>query len=89
MGVVDILAEKGEGEMAIYQYIKQVQRSPNTYRAMQRVKDVTNPVTLDELLDIAHIWADAALELTSRDLRMMQKLVKRQNSKMLNQAQSE
>ncbi len=83
IGVVDILAEKGEGEMAVYQYVKQAQRNPNTHRAMRRVKDVTNPVTMKELLDIAEIWADAALNLTAKDLRMMQRLVKRQDSRMV------
>jgi DSF synthase len=89
LGVVDILAEPGEGELAIYNYIKQARRSPNTYRSMQRVKDVTNPVSLRELLDIAEIWADAALQLSARDIRMMHKLVKRQDCKMLAQVQSD
>ncbi len=86
IGVVDILAEKGEGEMAVYKYAKQAQRSPNTQRAMRKVKDVTNPVTMRELLDIAEIWADAALNLTAKDIKMMQRLVKRQDSRMVVEA---
>ena len=82
MGVIDILAEKGEGELAVYQYIKNANRAANSYRAMRQVKDLCNPVTYKELADIASIWADAALNLTDKDLRMMQRLVNRQNSRV-------
>ncbi len=80
MGVVDILAEKGDGELAVYDYIKSFNRQSNSYRAMRKVKDVCNPVTYKELLDIVHIWVDAAFNLTPRDLKMMHRLINRQNS---------
>lgn len=81
MGVVDILAEKDEGELEVYRYIKKANKFSNTYKAMQKVKDICNLVSYRELKEIAAIWADAALQLTSKDLRMMQRLVRRQNVK--------
>ena len=81
MGVIDILAEKGEGELALYKYIKKVNKSPNSYKAMAKVKDICNPVSYEELVAIANVWADAALNLTAKDLKMMTRLVKRQNIK--------
>lgn len=81
MGVVDILAEKGEGELAIYKYIKQAERATNSYRAMREVQDITNQITHQELLDITRIWVDAALRLGKRDLRMMERLVSRQTAR--------
>jgi DSF synthase len=83
MGLVDILAEKGEGEVAIYRYIKSTQRSKNTYRSMQKVKDICNQVSYEELMDIGKVWADAALKLSDKDLRMAERLVRRQNSRVL------
>lgn len=82
MGVVDILAEAGEGEMAVYSYIQSSNRAWNTHQAMRQVKDLCNPISYQELANIAEVWADAALRLSSKDLRMMQRLVKRQNSKL-------
>jgi len=82
LGVVDVLAEKGEGELAVYRYIKSANKSMNTYRSMQKVKDICNQITYKELEDVALVWADAALKLTSKDLRMMERLVKRQNRKV-------
>lgn len=83
MGAVDILAEKGEGELALYKYIKSAKKSPNAYRAMSKVKDICNPVSYEELSAIAGVWADAALNLTQKDIRMMSRLVSRQSAKQV------
>jgi DSF synthase len=82
MGVVDVLAEKGEGEVAVYRYIKNAARSNNTFKSMQKLKDICNQVSYKELVDIATVWADAAMKLTSKDLRMMDRLVRRQTAKV-------
>ena len=82
MGVVDILAEKGEGEVAVYRYIKNASKASNTFKSMQKLKDICNQVSYEELLNIAKVWTDAALKLTPRDLRMMDRLVKRQNNRV-------
>ena len=81
MGVIDILAEPGDGELELYKYIKAAKRSPNSYRAMSKIKDICNPVSYQELVDIANVWADSALNLTNKDLRMMERLVNRQSAK--------
>lgn len=82
MGIIDKLAEPGEGELAVYQYIKSARRARNSYRAMQQVKDLCNKISYSELVEIARIWADAALNLTDKDIKMMQRLVKRQNNRI-------
>jgi len=80
MGVIDILAEKGEGEMEVYRYIKSASRKANSYEAIRKVKDICNPISYQELYDITKVWVDAALKLTEKDLRMMEKLVIRQTA---------
>ena len=82
MGVVDILAEAGEGELALYKHIKKTNRISNSHQAMRKVKDLCNPITYKELVDITTVWVDAALNLTHKDLRMMERLVNRQNGKL-------
>lgn len=79
MGVVDILAEKGEGEMAVYKYTKAASRYSNSYNAIRKVRDICNKISYDELIDVAKIWTDAAFKLTDKDLKMMSRLIKRQN----------
>ena len=81
MGVVDVLAEDGEGKKAVNKYIKQHIRSSNGLRAIHSARQRFSPVTYDELLDITKIWVDAALNLTKRDLRMMERLVSAQDKR--------
>jgi len=79
MGVVDILAEKGEGEVEVYKYIKAANRYSNSYNAIRKVRDVCNNISYDELIDIAKIWTEAAFKLDERDLKMMGRLIRKQD----------
>lgn len=82
LGVVDILAEDGQGEMAVYNYIHHENRCRNGVQAMRKVKDLSHPLSYKQLLEITDIWVDAAMQLGDRDLRMMERLISRQNHKL-------
>lgn len=78
MGLVDVLANDGDGEMAVYDYIKRENRARNGFRAMRQVRDAKDPITYPELMQVLDIWVDTALRLEPRDLKMMDRLVSRQ-----------
>ncbi len=78
-GVVDVIAEDGNGETEIASFIKRRQRSRNGHAALAAVRRRVHRIEFSELLDIVQIWVDAALRLNSRDLKLMQRLVSRQN----------
>lgn len=80
-GLVDVLAEDGQGEMAVYEYIKRENRSRNGFHALREAKRVVNPITYEELMQVTEVWVNAALNLTHKDLRMMERLVGRQTEK--------
>ena len=82
MGVVDILAEDGQGEETLLEWVRKTHRSLNSFQAIQRAKQRANRLTYEELYDITEIWVDAALRLTDRNLKMMERLVKAQNTKV-------
>ena len=79
MGVVDVLAPDGCGEAATYSFVKKHSRSANGRRAIEMVRREIEPVTHEELMRVVGIWADAALRLSDRDLRMMERLVRAQS----------
>ncbi len=79
MGLIDVLADAGEGEMAVYDYIKRENRARNGFQAVRRVRDRVNPIDYQELWDIVELWVETALKLERRDLRMMERLVSRQS----------
>jgi len=85
MGVVDVLAEQGEGEKAVYDYIQREEKSRNGILALRKARDICQPVTFEELFRITCVWVDAALRLEAKDLRMMERLVNRQTKKYLAQ----
>ena len=86
MGVVDLLAEPGQGEMTVYDYVRQENRARNSVQAMRAVRDYVNPIRYEELIHITEMWVDAALRLGPRDLRMMDRLVARQTLKAVKDA---
>ena len=82
MGVVDVLAEDGMGEYALNNWIKKNHRSLNSSQAINRAKKCVNPLTYEELNDITNVWVDAALRLDERNLKVMERLVRAQNTKV-------
>jgi DSF synthase len=78
MGVVDVLAPDGAGEAAVYSFIKKHSKAANGRRAIEMIRREIQPVTHEELMRVVELWADAALRLTERDLRMMDRLVRAQ-----------
>lgn len=78
LGVVDVLVEDGQGEEAVYDYVEKQARRSNGYIAVQKARQRFNPVTYQELIDITGIWVDAALQLSGKDLKVMDRFVRSQ-----------
>lgn len=81
MGVVDVLAEPGQGERAVYEYVRREDRARNGTLALRAARELTQPISHAELIGIVDLWVDAALRLEAKDLRMMERLVSRQNGR--------
>lgn len=81
MGVIDILAESGGGKNSVYSYVEKSTKYRNGFHAMQQVKQRVNPITYDELWNVCSYWVDIAMEISERDLRLMDRLIKAQNRK--------
>src|SRR6266498_1702574 len=79
MGLVDVLAPDGASEAAVYSFVKRHAKTPNGRRAIEMVRREVEPVTHEELMRVVSIWADAALRLSERDLRLMERLVRAQS----------
>jgi len=79
MGVVDVLATDGAGELAVFNYIKKHAKAANGRRAIEAASREVSPITYDELARVVEVWVDAALRLGDRDIRMMERLVRAQS----------
>lgn len=74
LGIVQQLAEPGEGEAAVRDFIAKSSRRHAGLVGARRASRRANEVTLAELRDIVDHWADAALQLREQDLKLMQRL---------------
>lgn len=78
MGLVDILVPRGEGVKAVEDVIRANRRIPHARAAMHRVRSMSQPVSIEELMTITEIWVDTALQLGEKSLRTMERLVRAQ-----------
>lgn len=79
LGVVDAVADDGKGEAEVAELIKRRARMRNGLAALAATRRRVHSITFEELLDVVQIWTDAALRINLRDLKLMQRLVSRQN----------
>lgn len=75
MGVIDVLAEDGEGEQAIEDYLRSHNQSHNTIRSIKKIRQIVHPITRQHLYDIVDIWVEAAMDLSKKDLFKMGRLL--------------
>lgn len=80
MGAVDVLAEPGGGAAALAATLRRESRTGHGARTIRRIHKAADPVTRAELDRIVALWVEDALQLDAASLRMMQRLVDRQEA---------
>jgi DSF synthase len=78
LGVIDVLTPDGTGRSAVEGYIRRHSKNLNGRQGFERARSEVDPVTGDELMRVVEIWADTALKLQERDLRVMERLIRAQ-----------
>jgi len=75
MGIIDVLAEDGEGIQAAEAYMNSHNQSHNTIRSIKKIRQIVHPISRQHLYDIVDIWVDAAMNLSEKDLAKMERLL--------------
>lgn len=78
LGIVDVITPTGTGEAAVESFVRKHARSANGRRGIEAIGKEMNPLKHEELVRIVELWADAAIKLSDRDLKMMDRLVRAQ-----------
>ena len=79
LGVIDYVVDSGKGEEEVSALVRRQARSRNGIQAVAAARRRVKRVSYDELIDVVAVWVEAALRLTPRDMKLMQRLVSRQN----------
>ncbi len=79
--VVDLVVDDGAGEAAVERVVREVDPRHRGTVAALRAQRLAAPIEYDRLLAIVDQWAESALGLTDRDLRLMERLARAQARK--------
>lgn len=82
MGIIHHLGEPDRGVECVEDFMRQHRHAGNSLRALQMVRQRYHPLEYQELVDITEIWVEAALRVTEKDLRLIDRLVKVQSAKI-------
>ncbi|MDH3379428.1 MAG: crotonase/enoyl-CoA hydratase family protein [Gammaproteobacteria bacterium] len=78
MGVIDIVAEDGQGEAAVYSYIRRHSKQAHGEAGLRRLVQQSTPIDYDDMRKSVEIWVETALGLSDSDLRHMDYLIRAQ-----------
>ena len=79
LGVIDQVVDQGHGESEVANFIKSRGRNRKAMAGIAAARRCVHKLEYEELLGVVDVWVDTALSLTGRDLKLMQRLVSRQN----------
>jgi DSF synthase len=81
-GLVDLVVDDGDGEAAVEQMVRSLEPRLRGTLAALRAQRLAVPITYEGLLEIVDRWAEAAMQLTDRDVRLMERLARAQVRKV-------
>ena len=79
MGLVDVLAESGEGEAAVWSYIKSNHRQCHAHQGLRNAIQAASPLDYGSLISITEAWVEQAMGLADKDLEVMDYLIRAQH----------
>lgn len=85
MGVIDIVAEDGQGEAAVYSYIRRHSKQAHGAAGLHRLVQQSTPIDYDDMRNSVEIWVETALGLSESDLRHMDYLIRAQRKNQTQQ----
>ncbi|WP_275098284.1 crotonase/enoyl-CoA hydratase family protein [Sedimenticola hydrogenitrophicus] len=88
LGVVDQVVNDGKGVAAVHEFIRHQQVRSTGFEGLERVVEQFNPLSYKELLEVVNIWVETALQLSEKNLRLMEYLVHAQNKRWTPEAKT-
>ena len=80
--LVDVVVDDGQGDSAVDHVVRSVDVRLSGTLAALRARQIAAPITYESLVAAVELWAESALCLTTRDLRLMERLARAQVRKV-------
>ena len=81
IGVVDQVVDDGKGVAAVHEFIRHQHVRSTGFEGLEKVVEQFNPLSYKELMDVVNIWVDTAMQLSEKNMRLMEYLVNAQNKR--------
>lgn len=78
LGLIDKLAEPGDARTALETFLVKHRRNHQTLSAITQMRNITNPISKEELMKIADLWVDASMALPAMSRKIMGRIVRAQ-----------
>lgn len=79
MGLIDVISENNSCLEDVATFIKKLDKTCNTRKSLLKIRSIINPVSFEEMLNIGEIWVDAAMSLSQKELKVMERLIRSQD----------
>ena len=80
--LVDAVADDGAGELVVEAIVRAIEPRLRGTLAALHARRLAAPITYESLLAVVDLWSEMALTLTTRDLRLMERLARAQVRKV-------
>lgn len=81
LGVVDVLAERGDGLSAVDRWMDVQRANLKSYQAIARAKKIVSKLDRKELDDVAAVWVNSAMTMDENSVRNLETLIRAQINK--------
>jgi DSF synthase len=78
MGLIDEIVDRGDGRNAMNTIIKKHRRHQNSFIAIDKIVDLENTVSYDDLYSVVEMWVETAINLSAKEIRVMERLARAQ-----------
>ncbi|MBD2260009.1 crotonase/enoyl-CoA hydratase family protein [Pseudanabaena sp. FACHB-2040] len=79
LGLVDIVVEDGSGIQAVKELVAKHKSRSNGFQGISQARRIMHNLELEELLEIVEVWAERAMHLTDRNLKLMERFARSQS----------
>ena len=81
MGLIDMVVDKGSGRSAMNSFIKKHRRHQNGFIAIDKIVELDNTLSYEDLYSVVEMWVETAMNLSAKELRVMERLARAQVQK--------
>ncbi|MEJ1462311.1 MAG: crotonase/enoyl-CoA hydratase family protein [Candidatus Sedimenticola sp. (ex Thyasira tokunagai)] len=81
LGIVDQVVANGRGEESVRAFIRQRQSRVAGLQGLDRAINRFDPLSYEELIDVVSIWVETAMQLSEKNLRLMEYLLRAQGKR--------